>query len=218
MRNCVTVDTKQTILEHYIQTLRDTGKPPVSVSAVCTALNLGEREFFTAFATLDAVEARYWEAIVDRVVLAVEAGAEWPGFNARQRLLAFFYAFCEESLDCRSLMLLRLAPLGPLARPAILRGFENRFKQFAETVVSHGIAGNEIAGRGKLSMLYPEAIYLQFRAIIDFNLKDDSAGFERTDAFIEKSAALAFDLLAVQAIDSAWDLMRFLLPKPRGLA
>jgi hypothetical protein len=42
---------------------------------------------------------------------------------------------------------------------------------------------------------------------------DDSKGFERTDAFVEKSAAVAFDLIRTQALDSAVDLARFLLPR-----
>jgi hypothetical protein len=70
----------------------------------------------------------------------------------------------------------------------------------------------EIAERGRLSALYPEALYLHLRGAIDFNLRDESRGYERTDAFIEKTVAVAFDLLRTQVFDSALDLARFLIP------
>jgi hypothetical protein len=52
--------------------------------------------------------------------------------------------------------------------------------------------------------------------VIDFSLKDDSRGYERTDAFIEKSVAVAFDLIRTQVVDSALDLARFLAPWREG--
>ena len=45
---------------------------------------------------------------------------------------------------------------------------------------------------------------------MQFNLQDDSEGYERTDEFIEKTVKLAFELIRTQAIDSALDLGKFL--------
>jgi ubiquinone biosynthesis protein COQ9 len=52
--------------------------------------------------------------------------------------------------------------------------------------------------------------------VISFLLKDESQRFERTDAFIEKTVAFAFDVIRTQAIDSAFDLARFLAPSVWG--
>jgi ubiquinone biosynthesis protein COQ9 len=60
--------------------------------------------------------------------------------------------------------------------------------------------------------VYSSALRLLFRSVVAFNLKDDSAKFERTDAFIEKSVTLLFDLMGRQVLDSGFDLLRFLLP------
>jgi hypothetical protein len=54
---------------------------------------------------------------------------------------------------------------------------------------------------------------VHWRSVLEYFLKDESQGFERTDAFIEKTVEFAFDLLRTQAIDSAADLARFLLPQ-----
>ena len=206
------MDHRALIISAFSEHLREHGRPPETVFGFCKALSLAERDFFGEFASFDAVEAAYWEEVLGGVVRAVESGAEWAEFNARQRLLSFLYAFCEASLDHRSLMLSRMGGLGPLARPAYLKGFEARFKTFARALLEHGEASGEVAGRGRLSDLYPDALYTHFRGVIDFHLKDDSRGYERTDAFIEKTVAVAFDLIRTQVVDSALDLARFLVP------
>jgi len=210
--------TREQIIDAYIDYLREHGEPPATVARFCKEAQIEERVFFTEFASFDAVETAFWRGMLDRVVHAVEQGEAWSGFGARQRYLAFLYAWVEESLGHRSLLLARIGKVGPLARPPYLRGLESRFKEFAEAVLNHGIATDEIADRGKLAKLYPEALYVHFRGVIDFNLKDESEKYERTDAFIEKTVAVAFDLIRTQAVDSAFDLVRFLFQSasPRG--
>ena len=210
------MDTRARIISAFCDSLREHGRPPETVFAFCKQLEITEREFFQEFASFAAVESSYWEQLVDQVVCAIEAGSEWPEFTAKQRLLSFLYAFCEASLDHRSVMLARIAELGPLEKPAFLKGFEARFKAFAKSVLDHGAALGEVAQRGRLSALYPDALYTHFRGVIDFSLKDDSKGYERTDAFIEKSVAVAFDLIRTQIVDSALDLARFLAPWREG--
>lgn len=212
------MDTKRRIINGYISTLRETGEPPASVYAFCKKLKIDEKAFFTEFSSFDSVESVYWSDLVDRVITAVESGEEWQAFTARQRMLAFLFAFFEESLNHRSLFLSRFLKIGPMARPVFLRSFEARFKKFAEETIAHGKATGEIAERGRLSLLYPEALYVHFRVVIDFNLKDESEGCERTDAFIEKTVAVTFDVIRTQALDSAFDLARFLIPRPLGKA
>jgi ubiquinone biosynthesis protein COQ9 len=60
--------------------------------------------------------------------------------------------------------------------------------------------------------VYPRALRLLLRSVVAFHLKDESTKFERTDAFIEKSVAVLFDLMGRQVLDSGFDLLRFLLP------
>ena len=206
------MDTRLRILEAFCETLREHGGPPETVFGFCKKLDIPERDFFREFSSLEALERAYWEQIIDSVIVAVESGDEWSGFDARQKLLSFLYAFCEESLNHRSIMLSRLLKLGALARPVYLKDFESRFKRFAKTILDEGLAAGDIANRGPFTALYPDALYTHFRSVIDFHLKDESRGYERTDAFIEKSAAVAFDLVRTQILDSALDLARFLIP------
>ena len=58
---------------------------------------------------------------------------------------------------------------------------------------------------------YDEALWLQVMFVFRFWLKDDSPGFwKKTDAAIEKSVNLAFDLMGKSAVDSFVDFAKFL--------
>lgn len=208
------METRDRILNVYADHLREHGSPPASVFKFVKALDIDERSFFAEFPNFDAVECTLWKGLVQRVASAVGSGQEWSGFTARQQLLTFLFAFCEESLSWRSLLLVRLGKCGPLSRAAHLKGLESGYKSFIGPVIEHGISSGEIANRGPLTNTYPEVFYLHFRTVIDFHLKDDSAAYERTDALIEKSVALAFDLLGKQAVDSAFDLAKFVFVRP----
>ena len=56
-------------------------------------------------------------------------------------------------------------------------------------------------------------MWTQFLLVHQYWLKDKSKGFEKTDAFIEKSTHLVFDLLGQSALDSALDLAKFIFQK-----
>jgi hypothetical protein len=161
---------------------------------------------------LDAVETHWWRGMMNDIIVSVESGAEWPTFSARHRMLAFLYAFTTATLDHRSLLLLRLGHTSPLKSVPQWSALEDRYEQFAKSILTLGRQQGEIASRGPVSAIYPKALRLLLRSVVAFHLKDDSPKFERTDAFIEKSVAVLFDLMGHQVLDSGFDLLRFLLP------
>jgi hypothetical protein len=91
-------------------------------------------------------------------------------------------------------------------------GLEDRFEAFAKSILMLGRQQGEIASRGTVTAVYPKAMKLLLRSVVAYNLKDDSPKFERTDAFIEKSVTVLFDLMGRQVLDSGFDLLRFLIP------
>lgn len=206
------MDTKEKFLVGFRDHVARHGRPPHSVMEICEPLGVAERDFYGEFGSLEALESSFWEDLFTKTLAAAEAGAEWEGFGARQRMLALLFAFLERSLDARTVLLFRFRDLSPLSNPDWLCGMERRFKEWASELVRQAVESGEIAERGRLGGLYPSALYLLMRSVIDFNVKDTSARYERSDAFVEKSVNLAFDLMRTQAIDSAFDLLRFLAP------
>ena len=209
---------RQKILDAYEAHLRRDGHPPVSVFRFAEAHGFTERDFFAEFPSLPAVETHWWAAKLEHVIASVESGPEWTTFTARHRMLAFLFAFAESSLDYRSLLLIRLQGRSVLTNPPEFSAFEDRFLTFAHRLLDHGRTTGEIVSRGPLGRLYPQAAYRLFRSVIDFHLRDDSPRYERTDAFIEKSTTVLFDLIGKQVLDSGFDLLRFLLPNWTGRA
>jgi hypothetical protein len=207
------MELSERIIEHYSNHLREHGHPPQSVFRFCKELEIAESDFFRTFGSLEAVESELWRAMIERVIGSVSAGPEWESFGARQRTLAFLFAFLEASLDVRSLLLTRRELFRPLCRNHAITGFAHAHKRFTADVIAKGQETNEVAERGPIAAIYPEVFLTHLLAVIEFHLADTSAGFERTDAFVEKSVNLAFDLIRAQAVDSAFDLVRFLLPR-----
>ncbi|MES2309198.1 MAG: hypothetical protein V4507_10110 [Verrucomicrobiota bacterium] len=203
----------QKIIDAYQDYLSESGKAPESVTKFCKSLKITERVFFQNFSSLEDVESHLWSNMIIEVIQSVESGKEFNQFNAEQRLLVFGFAFLEKSLDYRSTMLLRFKKIGPFHLSCSLEGFSDQFKSYAQRIVDHGKKTGEIANRSKLLSLYKEGLYLVFQGLIQFNLRDKSQGFERSDAYWEKSVKLCFDLMKSQAIDSAFDLAKFLIPQ-----
>ncbi|MEM1059201.1 MAG: TetR family transcriptional regulator C-terminal domain-containing protein [Verrucomicrobiota bacterium] len=205
------METRERIIQAYQHYLREKGRQPATVFKFCQSLEIGEKDFFANFSSFDSVESAFWEELAGKTADAVTQGPDWAGFGARQRLLSYLFAFLEESLHYRSLLLVRVAPLKLKDNPAYLRGLRRRFVEFAEAeIVGPGIESGEIADRGRINELYAKSFYLILRGVMNYHLHDESTGFERTDAAAEKSVTFAFDLMRRQALDAAFDLAKFL--------
>jgi hypothetical protein len=206
-------DHRSMISEAYMATLQKEGHAPVSVHRFCKDLGIAEKDFYMAFPNLHAVEKHFWRSWMETIIAAVLSGKEWTSFSAKERYLAFLFAFTGQALEQRSLLEQRFGKLTLLCNPSSLDGLKSSLKDFTSELIQHGMEKGDIAHRGALGNLYPEVLYIHWRSVLEYFLKDESQGFERTDAFIEKTVEFAFDLFRTQVIDSAADLVRFLLPQ-----
>ena len=205
-------DLRAKILVAFAAHWSEEGRPPRSVARFCKELGITEVIFYKHFPSLHAVEKAFWRHWITEVISAVEGGEDWEEFTARERYLSFLFALTQSAIARRSLLLERFHDISPISHPAGLEGMRSEFLEFAGRLIDRGTESGEIAERRGLSTLYPGILYVHLRWVIDQWLKDESEEFERTDAFIEKTVTLAFDLFRSQALDSAADLIRFLLP------
>ena len=210
------MDLRDRLFEAYIQHILEHGAPPASVFKFCRDLGISEAEFYQQFASFPALEGQIWGSWIDQTVATISASAEWPSFNARQRMLTFFFAFFERATAKRSYLLARFpCPAQRIQGGAqSLAAMKRRFERFADETLQFGQDRGEVASRGPLSRVYPTAFTELFLTGIDFYLRDESPGFERTDAYVEKATVLAFDLIGNSAIESAVDLVRFVTQRP----
>jgi hypothetical protein len=104
------------------------------------------------------------------VIEALESGAEWGEFTARERYLAFLFALMQPVAERRSLVLERFHDIAPLANPAVFQGMRSEFLEFARRLLDHGDASGEIAERRGLENVYSGVLYAQLRWVIDYHL------------------------------------------------
>jgi hypothetical protein len=91
-----------------------------------------------------------------------------------------------------------------------MQRFKAAFMDYATTVINEGREQEEIVDRPVLSDRYADGIWLQMMFLLRFWLKDDSTGFSNTDAAIEKSVNLSFELMGRGPLDQMIDFAKFL--------
>ena len=92
------------ILAAFSAHIAEEGHAPRSVAKFCRELGITEVVFYRHFPSLHAVEKAFWRDWMAGVIGAVESGAEWAEFTARERYLAFLFALIQAATERRSLM------------------------------------------------------------------------------------------------------------------
>jgi AcrR family transcriptional regulator len=203
---------KNKIIDAYIDHVLETGKEPASVFKFTKELKMQEAAFYDHFTNFDSIKKAVWSRIHEATLTNLESQDVYKSYSAREKLLGFYFTWVEELKSRRSYL---LAVYGDSSFkdknfPTELKGFKSNFKDFVNELILEGKETEEIAERPYVSDRYDEALWLQVLFLFRFWLKDDSPAFEKTDAAIEKSVNLAFDLMGKSAVDSFVDFAKFL--------
>lgn len=199
------------IAEAYIQYILLEGKQPASVFAFCKHLGIEESEFYDQFGSFESLEKAIWKGFFTSTLAILEKDKNYTAFTAREKVLTFYYSFTEVLKQNRSFVLLQLNDWKhPATNPSILKGIKKQFDPWITNILNEAKATKEISSRPYLEKQYPTLLWVHFLFILHFWVKDDSAGFERTDMAIEKSVTLAFDALAHGLFEQVIDFGKFL--------
>lgn len=187
------------------------GKQPASVFKFCKDQGFKEDEFYQYFGSFEALEKAIWKNFVDETRSKMEADASYSTFTTREKILTFYFMLTEALKTDRSFVLHQLKSWKkPGLVPTFLKGFKASFDEWINSVLNEGKASGEIAKRPYLDERYDVLFWLHLMFILQFWSHDDSANFEKTDAAIEKSVNLAFDLIGKGVLDNALDFGKFL--------
>jgi AcrR family transcriptional regulator len=203
--------TEAKIKSAYIDYLLNNGKQPSSIYKFCLDLKLKEDEFYKHFGSFESIEKQIWKGFIDTVTTSLNADKSFSDFSAREKLLAFYFTLAEVLKSNRSFALLQLKEhRRPEIIPTFLKEFKTSFEEFVGGILTDGKSKGEVAERPYLDKRYPQLFWVHFGFLLLYWKDDDSPGFDQTDAFIEKSVNLAFDLIGKGAFDSAIDFAKFL--------
>ena len=205
---------KHLIRDAYIKYWLEHGRKPVSVFAFCQQLDIAETAFYDNFASFDAVEKDIWRAFFEDTLEKLKEDETYNNYGVREKLLAFYFLWVQRLRENRSYILLQkdryLAPPMHLDK---LEGFRIAFYDYVHGLIKEGHQTGEVKERKFVSDQYVHGFWLQALFVLQYWVKDDSPGFEMTDAAIEKAVNLSFQLISTNTLDSILDFGKFVFTR-----
>ena len=201
---------KELIISEYQLYLLRNGEMPVTVFAFCEKIGLSENEFYDHFNSFSSLEKEIWSSFFDTIKTAIENDKEYVSFTTHEKVLSFHYTLLELYKQNRSLVTLRFSELNyQHIRPWFLDQFHERFKSWTDELLAEAFEKDEIVNRPLVSYKYCEALWVQFLYITRVWINDESEQIQISDAAIEKTGALIFELMKKGPVDLIVDFIKF---------
>jgi len=199
-------------MEAYMQTALETGAFPTSVYLFCKERGWEEADFYARYGSLEGLRKAVWTSFFDQALQRLEQSEGFQEAPARDKVLGFFFTFFELLGLNRSYVLLDLqADKRRLDKVQRLSGLRSRIRELSKAWfgMTPPPALKKLAPARE--NLVAEGFWAQFLFLLDFWVNDESAGFEKTDAAIEKSVHTLFDLLDHTPLERVIDFGKFLV-------
>ena len=203
--------TATDILTMYMDYVLEHNAKPKSVYIFSKNNNFEEAIFYNYFGSFEAIEKQIFSTFFDNTLNVLQASEDYQSFDARNKLLSFYFTFFENLTANRSYVVYALKDCKKdLNSLAPLSGLRKRFTHYISEldIETLDIKQENIEKIQKKAL--KESAWIQLLVTIKFWLDDTSAGFEKTDIFIEKSVNTSFDVLHIAPLKSVIDLGKFL--------
>jgi hypothetical protein len=201
----------QYIKNQYINYVNIKNRRPYTDFGFVKDCNIDEKIFKDCFSSTLAVEQAIWADWFDETETDLRSESIFEQYSVREKILALNFTFVEKLKAQKNFAQLTLQPLSNFKLGCdVLDKVEESFELFVKNLVEEGIYSGEITDRPFVTQYYNKLLWYQFVVIIRFAVKDNSENGEKTDAFVEKTANFACDLLARNVADSAFDFIKFL--------
>ena len=184
---------------------------PNSVYAFAKDNNFDESKFYEFFTSFEALEQSIFKVFFDNTHAALEKSDDYQSFDARNKLLSFYYTFFENLTANRSYVVHALkGNKNDMKSLKVLSHLKKSFNNYIEhlginLIVVRQDQLQKIQNRG-----LKESAWFQLLVTMKFWLDDTSPSFEKTDIFIEKSVKASFDLIDTTPLKSIIDFGKFL--------
>jgi len=205
------VDYLAKILDAYKLYVLENGHEPPSVYKFAKDLKIKETVFYNHFNSFKAVRQYIWKGFISETMTILHEEEAFMQYSAREKLLGFYFTLIEILKENRSYALLDLNHMKkPEITPAFLKEFKKHFTKFTDDILLQAKETDEVVDRPIIGNKYGEGLWIQLLFVLQFWAKDESIGFEQTDAAIEKAVNVSFDLMGKSPIDSVFDFAKFL--------
>ncbi|MEJ6978958.1 TetR family transcriptional regulator C-terminal domain-containing protein [Pedobacter sp. P351] len=205
------METKEKLQAAYIQYVLTHGEQPKSVYIFAKENDLAEEEFYNHFGSFESIEEMIWAGLMVSTITEVKAQEVWNQYSSREKALSLFYSFIELLKSKRSFASFSLKHSEKIiGTRKVLVGLKAEFEAFAVQIIQEGIESGELIDRPFFANKYKDALWMQFVFVLNFWLKDSSAGFEKTDEAIEKGLNVTYNLFQRSPIDELFEYGKFL--------
>ena len=199
------------IISYYMDYVLEHNEDPKSVYAFAKSNNFEESKFYSHFGSFDAIEKQVFKAFFENTISVLDKNEEYKTFEARNKLLSFYFTFFENLTANRSYVVHALQEnKNSMKGLSVLTEIKKSFVSYIDTLEINKLDLKE----GRLDKFQARALresaWIQLLLTMKFWMDDTSASFEKTDILIEKSVNTSFDIINVVPIKSVIDLGKFI--------
>ncbi len=191
------------VLEH--------GEQPKNVYTFAKENNFEEGKFYAFYTSFQTLEENIFTTFGTNTIALLSKSDEFLLFDARNKLLSFYYTFFEQLTANRSYVVYSLtAEKKPLQSLKLLKGLKQVFQDFIKSLDLKTLDLNQERFEKIQNKAIEESAWIQFLLTLKFWLDDSSPSFDKTDQYIEKSVNASFDLIDNTPLKSLFDFGKFI--------
>ncbi len=206
-----TTITRDKIVSMYMNYRLENAHKPKSVYQFAKENGFDEATFYTFFGTLESVEKEIYKLFIDKTIEMIQKDPAYDNYDMKSKMLSFYFTFFEILTANRSYVLLTLNEnKNQLKNLMLLSGLRTEFKNYVSEIITDEVRTQYDKLQNFQEKAIKESSWLQFLLILKFWIDDESAAFEKTDLFIEKSVKAVFDVFNIVPLESVLDLGKFL--------
>ncbi len=205
------VITKDEIVSLYMDHVLEKDQKPKSVYHFAKENDFTEADFYSFFGTLEGLEKEIFRLFFENTVNLLHTNEEYQQYDMKNKMLSFYFTFFEVLTANRSYVLQTLkTDRNPLKNFVQLTTLRESFKNYVSEILTDDYRLEQEKFQKFQEKAIQESAWLQLMLTIKFWMEDESAGFEKTDIFIEKSVNASFELMNVASMNHLIDFGKFL--------
>lgn len=202
--------TKENLITWYMEFVLENNHDPKSVFSFAKEHNFEEADFYKYYGSFEAIEQSIFSEFFNNTIKVLAKSEEYPNYDARNKLLSFYFTFFEMLTLNRSYVVYALKNKD-LKSFKSLKHLRADYRTFVSNI---GIEKIDLK-QEKLEKIQDKATqessWMHLLITLKFWLDDTSPSFEKTDIFIEKSINARFDLMDIKPLKSIIDFGKFIL-------
>lgn len=210
------MNNQELIQKAYIEYLLENGKVPPSPYLVAKLAGIDEKDFYAIYNSLQAVEADIWLQFFQEAKQQTISQEVYERYSVREKLLSFYYTWVEVLKNHRSFILFAAGTRNLHQETSLLSPFKRAFTEYANELIAEGRNTGEVVNRPFVTERYADGFWIQALFVLRFWVKDNSPGYELTDAAIEKAVNTSFDFIGKSVLDTLFDFGKFLYQTQRA--